>query len=143
MFHSLLLPLGFCALLPPSYGWDRATQGSIHSPLALRQIHLLGIFVPFPLEARKKHSMNGRKYTVRLAFFCPRLHCSPLTRAFLGDVIHLRCLGRSMIVLDSAEAVNDLLDKRSSNYSSRPDFVVLKMLVNLIKSSIGGVLYFL
>jgi hypothetical protein len=39
-----------------------------------------------------------------------------------GDVIHLSILGRPMIVLNSVEAAVELLEKRGSNYSDRPDF---------------------
>ncbi|RDB17677.1 O-methylsterigmatocystin oxidoreductase [Hypsizygus marmoreus] len=45
-----------------------------------------------------------------------------------GDVFHLRVLGRSIIVLNSAEAAVDLLDKRSANYSDRPHFVVFELM---------------
>nr|BAK09500.1 cytochrome P450 [Postia placenta] len=37
-----------------------------------------------------------------------------------GDVMHLSVLGRSIIVLSSASAISDLLDKRSVHYSDRP-----------------------
>jgi hypothetical protein len=36
-----------------------------------------------------------------------------------SDIIHLNAAGISLIILDSAEAANDLFEKRSSNYSSR------------------------
>ncbi|PCH34102.1 cytochrome P450, partial [Wolfiporia cocos MD-104 SS10] len=37
-----------------------------------------------------------------------------------GDLIHLDVLGQSIIVINSSEIANDLLDKRSSKYSDRP-----------------------
>ena len=37
-----------------------------------------------------------------------------------GDVIHLEALGKHFVVLNSAEAVNDLLEQRSAIYSDRP-----------------------
>ena len=40
----------------------------------------------------------------------------------VGDVMYFRALGRSIVVLNSVEAAVDLLDKRSSIYSDRPDF---------------------
>jgi hypothetical protein len=46
-----------------------------------------------------------------------------------GDVIHLRFLGRSVIVLNSAQAATDLLDKRNAIYRDRPRFVLFEMLV--------------
>ncbi|KAF8073626.1 cytochrome P450 [Lyophyllum atratum] len=45
-----------------------------------------------------------------------------------GDVVHLRVLGRSIIVLNSVEAAVELLDKRSTNYSDRPKFPIYEIM---------------
>ncbi|KAJ3574049.1 hypothetical protein NP233_g2020 [Leucocoprinus birnbaumii] len=45
-----------------------------------------------------------------------------------GDVMHLRVLGRDMIILNTAEAAIDLMDKRSWNYSDRPRFPILDIM---------------
>ncbi|KAG7441948.1 cytochrome P450 [Guyanagaster necrorhizus] len=45
-----------------------------------------------------------------------------------GDVMYLEVLGRKMVILDSMEAANDLLDKRSANYSCRPNFVIYNLM---------------
>ncbi|KAK1228847.1 hypothetical protein PQX77_008114 [Marasmius sp. AFHP31] len=37
-----------------------------------------------------------------------------------GDVLHFKVLGHHTVVLNSYEATNDLLDKKSYNYSDRP-----------------------
>ena len=37
-----------------------------------------------------------------------------------GDVIYIHIFGNPIVVLNSAEAVNDLFEKRSAIYSSRP-----------------------
>lgn len=37
-----------------------------------------------------------------------------------GDIVHLRVLGKSIIVLSTLETINDLLEKRSAIYSCRP-----------------------
>ena len=42
----------------------------------------------------------------------------------LGDVIYTSLFGRPVVVLNSIDAVRDLLDKRGSNYSSRPKSVL-------------------
>lgn len=42
-----------------------------------------------------------------------------------SDIIHLGALGNSIIILNSFKAVNDLLEKRSAIYSSRPSTVML------------------
>lgn len=38
--------------------------------------------------------------------------------------MHLRVLGRDLIILDSVQAATELLEKRSALYSDRPDFTV-------------------
>lgn len=37
-----------------------------------------------------------------------------------GDLIYIRLLGSPVLVLNSAQAIHDLLDKRGHVYSSRP-----------------------
>lgn len=51
---------------------------------------------------------------------------SPSTNSLrtLGDIIQLSVLGRSIIILNSAEDAHNLLNKRSFNYSDRPDPVL-------------------
>ncbi|KAF4567124.1 hypothetical protein EYR36_010741 [Pleurotus pulmonarius] len=46
-----------------------------------------------------------------------------------SDIIHLNIAGSSLIVIDTAEAANELFDKRSSIYSSRPRFIMLNELM--------------
>ena len=43
----------------------------------------------------------------------------------LGDVIYLSVFSKSIVVLNSAVAARDLLEKRSVSYSDRPRFVLL------------------
>ncbi|KAF5382531.1 hypothetical protein D9615_002807 [Tricholomella constricta] len=45
-----------------------------------------------------------------------------------GDVVYLHVLGKPMIVLNSVKAAVDLLEKRSSNYSDRPDFPIFELM---------------
>ncbi|KAL4256194.1 cytochrome P450 family protein [Pleurotus pulmonarius] len=45
-----------------------------------------------------------------------------------GDIMHLRVLGRDLIVLNSVEAATELLEKRSALYSDRPNFTVYVMM---------------
>ncbi|KAI8996325.1 O-methylsterigmatocystin oxidoreductase [Trametes punicea] len=44
-----------------------------------------------------------------------------------GDVVALRVLGQTFIVLNSATAAIELLEKRSSNYSDRPPSILIEM----------------
>ena len=47
-------------------------------------------------------------------------HSRSLTHPHAGNIIHLSVSGRSIIVLNTANAAIDLLEKRSSIYSDRP-----------------------
>jgi hypothetical protein len=42
-----------------------------------------------------------------------------------SDIIHVNALGTSMVILNSYQVANDLLNERSSIYSSRPHFTML------------------
>lgn len=46
-----------------------------------------------------------------------------------GDVVYLRILNRPIIVLNSAEAATELLEKRGENYSDRPNIPIFHMWV--------------
>ncbi|KAF5350190.1 hypothetical protein D9757_013079 [Collybiopsis confluens] len=48
------------------------------------------------------------------------LDYSEMSRRYGSDIIHLSALGNSIVVLNTAKAVSDLLEKRSLIYSSRP-----------------------
>ncbi|ESK94311.1 cytochrome p450 [Moniliophthora roreri MCA 2997] len=45
-----------------------------------------------------------------------------------GEIMHLHCLGRNMIVLDSVEAATELLEKRGAIHSCRPKFTVFGLM---------------
>ncbi|KAH9975380.1 cytochrome P450 [Lactifluus volemus] len=51
------------------------------------------------------------------------------SRQLGDDIISLNVLGSTMIILNSANAVSDIFDKRGSNYSDRPE---LPMIVDLM-----------
>jgi hypothetical protein len=56
---------------------------------------------------------------------------------YAGDVFTVYVLGNPMIVLDSIEATTDLLEKRSGNYSDRPDMPMIKDLCVFLGSHSG------
>jgi hypothetical protein len=47
-----------------------------------------------------------------------------LTLYTSGDVVYMHFLGRGVVFLNSVEAAYDLLDKRGSIYSDRPESVM-------------------
>ena len=44
---------------------------------------------------------------------------------YLGDIIYLNILGQPIVILNSKEAIADLLDTRGVIYSDRPTLAVL------------------
>ena len=59
----------------------------------------------------EKPMVRGVLATVRAGF------CS---RCGTGPIVHLRVLNRHIVILNTLKAADDLLNKRSSIYSSRP-----------------------
>ncbi|KAJ4270013.1 hypothetical protein NW762_001686 [Fusarium torreyae] len=45
-----------------------------------------------------------------------------------SDVIHVRSLGRSTVVLNSMQAARDILDKKGANFCDRPRFTLLEVM---------------
>ena len=39
-----------------------------------------------------------------------------------GDIFYLEILGRKIVIVNNYDMANELMDKRSANYSDRPQF---------------------
>lgn len=50
---------------------------------------------------------------------------------YAGNLVFFHGLGNYILVLNSLEAIQDLLDKRGPNYSHRPVFTVVGELMGL------------
>ena len=68
----------------------------------------------------------GKQYGPLLTYLDLR---SPLIE-LTGDVISLRLLGKTIVVLNSENAAKELLDRRGANYSERPSFALLHAYVS-------------
>ncbi|PBK78962.1 hypothetical protein ARMGADRAFT_868768, partial [Armillaria gallica] len=44
-----------------------------------------------------------------------------------GDILYLDTPGNPTVVLNSAQSAADLFEKRSRNYSDRPDFTMMEL----------------
>lgn len=57
----------------------------------------------------------------------PRLFSSlphPLSGSSVGDVVYVSALGQSIVILNSAQAISDLLEHRGAVYSDRVKMVM-------------------
>ncbi|KAK2485752.1 hypothetical protein H9L39_03732, partial [Fusarium oxysporum f. sp. albedinis] len=50
------------------------------------------------------------------------------SKEYNSDIIHVRSLGRSTVVLNSADVARDILDKKGANFCDRPRFTLLKIM---------------
>ena len=82
---------------------------------------IIGNVLDIPLEHastayRSMAEKHGTRHPIR-SFYLPPYQ-TPWSN--IGTLIYLEALGQPLLVLNSFKRANDLLDKRSFNYSSRP-----------------------
>ena len=61
----------------------------------------------------------------------PGYEISMLTMLRIGDVVYLKALSREMLVVNSAEAAYEILDKNSSLTSDRPQNIMISLCVSM------------
>ncbi|KAG8686686.1 hypothetical protein FRC09_013975 [Ceratobasidium sp. 395] len=98
-FVGLLLTLAFTFYLRPK-------RDKLPCPPSLKSEFLIGHARVIPLE---------REWEVFASW----------SKQLNSDIVHAEVMGRHIVVLNSTEATIDLLDKRSSNYSDRPELTML------------------
>ncbi|KAJ7619659.1 cytochrome P450 [Roridomyces roridus] len=82
--------------------------------------------LPLPPGPKSQRWIPG---SVDMPKIRPWLTYAPEWRKLYGDLIYIRVLGNPILVLNSVTVASDLLEKRSSKYSSRP---VRTMVVELM-----------
>ena len=128
-----LYPLLLTLLVSLALGWMiyRVTQNntSQRRPPGPRRRWLVGNLFDFPtLYPWKTFNDWKTLYGTNIDTFAYAhliLHGSP------GDVVYLEMLGKPMLILNSMDAINDLLDKRGDIYSCRPTLTMGGELVGL------------
>ncbi|KAJ3849827.1 cytochrome P450 [Lentinula lateritia] len=85
-----------------------------------------GIKLPLPPGPRKLPILGN---TLDMPATDQHIVFSRWAEQYNSDILHLKVAGGDYIILNSYEAVIDLLDKRSAIYSSRPHFTMLQDLV--------------
>lgn len=77
----------------------------------------------FLLRTSTRCSQHGRRNTVCLVISPPERQLI-FDVIITGDVISLTVLGKPLIILNSPKAAQDMLNKKSSIYSSRPHYTM-------------------
>ena len=120
---SLLKPYDvLCAVLVVSLYFVgkrlRTRKDSLPLPPGPRKLPLLGNLLDVPSSFEWETFYRWSKEYRSFALFSKRSLTKPPTDS---DVLHLSVIGTSIIVLNSAKSIKDLLEKRSSSYSNRYD----------------------
>ena len=69
-----------------------------------------------------RSTLNGPRNTVRVPTLLIDPNVDPQRQ---GDVMHIKVLDKHILILNSFEAVDALLEKRSAKYSSKPQTPML------------------
>ncbi|KAJ3861389.1 cytochrome P450 [Lentinula novae-zelandiae] len=88
-----------------------------------------GIKLPLPPGPRKLPILGN---TLDMPATDQHIIFSQWAEQYDSDILHLKVAGEDYIILNSYEAVIDLLDKRSAIYSSRPHFTMLQDLKTVL-----------
>lgn len=84
----------------------------------LKGVRFPAILTSCPGSKAGEHLLNGGCSSVSRSALS--IIILSLTRLCIGPLVHFRSYLRRFVVLNTAEAVNDLLEKRSALYSDRP-----------------------
>ena len=109
--------------------WHRGTFGAgLPLPPGPRALPFIGCVHLLPTEAaERKFREWGQKYGTQTSFAEVFLGDDKLTQRNLpGPVISVPLFSRSVVVVNTLDAARDLMEKRSSNYSDRPDAILLE-----------------
>lgn len=91
---------------------------------------IIGNTLDLPLtNATKTYAAWSQQYNSTFinffsCFFYRLVHVQP---GHIGSIIHVEALGNHIIILNSLEDADELLDRRASNYSDRPHIPLLKL----------------
>ena len=66
-----------------------------------------------------------------------RLLTHPHTTRILGDLVYFQGFGKSLLVLNSLQAMTDLFEKRASKYSHRPNIIFGRELIGMGQVTFG------
>ena len=103
-----------------------------HNPPGPPPLPFIGnaLDVPAGHPGRAYHEMSKKYGALNLRGPCPCFF--PSHDALFkseGELVYLNALGQPMLVIGSYKAARDLLDKKSSNYSDRPQSVMINLCV--------------
>ena len=99
--------------------WLNGQRGGRHLPPGPKKLPLIGSLVSMPSTLEwETFARWGKEYSSWL-IDSPLDSIIQISTCADSDIIHVNALGTSMVILNSYKVATDLLEERSSNYSSR------------------------
>ena len=134
VFVAILLILILYHLFRPN------TAASLSLPPGPRALPIIGnaLDIPGSMPWKTFRDLSKKYGTSFLVLYSFDFIYSRICK-YIGDVMLLRVPGQSIVVLGSAQAANDLLDKRSDSYSSRHRTLMLDLYVQAYIPSHGNI----
>ena len=129
-----MLPVvfGFILLL---YGLHSLTKGKAQYPPGPMCLPILGCVHLLPQEYQEKAFMEwGKKYG---SFSSRVMSFRWLSHWISGGIIFAKLFRKPAVIINSYDIARDLLERRSSNYSDRPRFILFMELYVWIRSRRG------
>lgn len=108
------------------YGYSSKRKGAL--PPGPKGLPLVGSKHEVPLSFQwLKYSEWHKQYGSVHTFASVFRHSDPASRS--GPIIHVNLMGLNMVVISSQKIVQELLEKRHTQYSQRPRFTMISDLV--------------
>ena len=136
-FHSYLtvasLLLGIWGLMH-SIGVKKPNPNRLPRPPGPKGLPILGAMLEVPPMSDKPWLAYDKMFK---KYGAPSVNTRGLSLIYLpGDLVYYEVLGQPFLVLGSLKRTNDILDKRSSNYSDRLIMSMLKLYAPLNPNAI-------
>lgn len=126
-FHVLLAVSVAAVLVLCRYAYQRAIRDR-RLPPGPRRLPVVGNVHQLPLENQHHTFAAWSKTYGELTALLSIRPDSLLTLCIAGDVIYARLFSKRILVLNSLQAAQDLLQKKAEQYAGRPHLILLSEL---------------